>query len=139
MTHTYVVGAAVGLNSKTLPGLTFNIEASYTGCLICGAVYQSKIDRKVWQITQDEYHPFSHLLAAYSVTADRLRKTWSQNHSKLHPQWQHEQLKRSGQFCTPEAALKLTPLGVFALDATDDELPAAMLEAPRAPQDDVES
>lgn len=142
MTHTYVVGAAVGLNDRTLPGLQFNLEAAYTGCLICGELYQSRLDRKVFSIANDINHPLTYLLESYKLTADRLRKEWANAHARTHSESEHKALKESGQFCTPEAALKLTPLGIFPLDndqsAAAKEVADAMLQAPRAPVNDVQ-
>lgn len=124
------------MNAETLPGLQFELNAAYTGCLICGEVYQSRLDRKVLAITKDVNHPLRYLLDSYTITATRLRKEWSKKHARMHTEAQHVALRLSGQFCTPEAALRLTPLGIFSLDP-NDEVAAAMLEAPRAPLNDV--
>lgn len=133
---TYITGAAVGL--KSLPGLVFELEASYTGCMICGSLYQSILDRKIALLVREPDNPLNCFLDGYIIQAEKLRKEWAKTHSKSHPQEQHDSLKKSGQFCTPEAALKLAPYGIFPLDSSSDEVDHAMLEAPRAPLDDVE-
>lgn len=137
MTNTYVTGAALGLNAKTLPGLVFDIDACYTGCLICGEVYQSRLDRKVRRIKDGEMPNLLNKYESYVYLAKELRQRWTVEHAKTHTDQEHAQLKASGAFCTPEAALKLTPLGIFPLDDASDAT-IAMLEAPRAPLDDVQ-
>lgn len=141
---TYVTGMTMGLNAKTLPGLVFDVDASFTGCLICGEVYQSRLDRKCKRINDDLTHPQHHLLDSFMDMALNMRKQWDRSHSKTHTQQQHADLRQSGLFCTPEAALKLTPLGVIGLEHANTsstqatEVADAMYEAPRAPLNDVQ-
>lgn len=135
--NTYVTNAQLGLID--LPGLTFDPEASFTGCLICGQVYQSKLDRKIRQIRDTPQNPLNVYLESYLHNALQLRKNWDLHHSKTHTEKEHDALRASGAFCTPEAAIKLTPLGVFSVDHDlTGEVAHAMAEAPRKPTDDVE-
>lgn len=134
---TYVTNAQLGL--KDLTGLTFDPDASFTGCLICGEVYQSHLDRKCRKLRDEPLNPLNEFFEEYMYFTKELRRGWDVDHAKLHTQREHEALRASGMFCTPEAALKLTPLGVFSIDHHNEtELAAAMTEAPRAPQNDVQ-
>lgn len=150
--RTYVTGAAVGLNDKTLPGLVFNIRASYTGCMICGELFQSSLDRKLLRFTEQRNMKSPHrngnrpkhtpyqkdLIDRTALAANTLRKEWASTHAKTHTEAQHHALRISGQFCTPQAAERLAPYGIFPLNSTNEELDDAMFEAPRAPLNDVE-
>lgn len=134
--HTFVTGAAVGLNEYTLPGLVFNINASYTGCLICGTIYQSLLDRHSYRVSQ-RFNPSQIYLNKLIHDALLMRKEWDEQHAKTHTHQEHVRLKLSKQMCTPEAAVRLAPFGIFPL-APDSDVAAAMFEAKRAPIDDVE-
>lgn len=139
MNVPYITGAAVGLNDRTLPGLMFNINAAYTGCLLCGAVYQSILDRRVATLQIEVSNPLNTFIDTYIAQATQLRKQWAAQHGLTHPVSAHIALQKSGLFCTPEAALKLTPLGIVGLNHTpNSDVAQAMFEAPRAPTDDVE-
>lgn len=121
----------------TPPGLTyemnetFNPRAAFTGCCICGVVFQSPLDRKV-------YHGYAS--PQEQVQATVARRNWSQQHaSKMHTQKEHDDLAASGRFCTPEAAHKLAPYGVVTLsDSFHEENRAAQEEAPRLPEKEPE-
>ena len=130
----YMTGAQIGLTS--LPGLQFHPSASYSGCKLCGKVFQSNLDRKLFALLNEPIKD-DQLIERVKVQADYLRQMWREEHSKTHPEEEHRSLKLSGEFCTPEAALKLVPLGITPLQH-EGEVAAAMLEAPRAPLDDVE-
>ena len=68
-----------------------------------------------------------------------VRENWSFKHSRTHPDHQHVNLALSGNFLTPEAALKLVPFGITPLSdiVLDDEVESAGKEAPRAPHQDA--
>jgi len=121
----------------TPPGLShemrdvFNPRAAFTGCCICGTVFQSELDRKV-------FHGYAS--PQEQVQATVARRNWSQHHAThSHTQHEHELLAASGRFCTPEAAHKLAPLGVVTLtDSFHEENRAAQEEAPRLPSSSPE-
>lgn len=104
----------------------FNPKAAFSGCCICGAVFQSPIDRKVYA---------GYASPAEQVSATVARRNWSNYHaSKMHTQKEHDQLAASGRFCTPEAAHKLAPYGIVTLtDSFHEENRKAQEEAPRLP------
>jgi len=67
-------------------------------------------------------------------------REWRNRHNKMHTEAEHRAFRASGRTFSPEAALKLAPYGLVSLDdAQEDEVAHAMLEAPRAPVDDVET
>lgn len=112
-------------------GDIFNPKAAFSGCCICGAVFQSPLDRKVFQgwATPTE-----------QVTATVQRRNWSQYHARtMHTQKEHDDLAASGRFCTPEAAFRLAPYGIVTLtDSFHEENRKAQEEAPRTPTDEPE-
>jgi hypothetical protein len=104
----------------------FHPKAAFSGCCICGAVFQSELDRKV-------FHGYA--TPAEQVQATVARRNWSNQHaSKMHTQKEHDQLAASGRFCTPEAAHKLAPYGIITLtDSFHEENRQAQEAAPRLP------
>ena len=112
----------------TPEGMKFRPDRDYTYCRICGVIYQPELNRAEIQT------------AEVILEADLLRRDWSQRHARLHPQWEHEQLAKSGLHCTPEALEKLVPFGIIPVTdiIVSDESRAAGLEAKRMPDNDVE-
>lgn len=62
---------------------------------------------------------------------------WRKRHNRTHSTREHAALEKSGRMLTPDAAYRLTPFGFIDIDP-DEEVAQAMLQAPRAPVDDVE-
>ena len=114
----------------TPDGMLFRSDRDYTYCRICGVIYQPELNR----VPQDEY------TQQIVLAATILRREWSQRHARLHTSTEHRQLAASGRHCTPDAALRLVPMGIIPLTdiVFDDESEHAGLEAPRAPLTDVE-
>lgn len=109
---------------------TFNPHASFTGCQICGEVFQSELDRKTY---------LGYASPAEQIQATVQRRNWSQWHaSHSHTQKEHDMLAASGRFCTPEAAMKLAPLGIVTMsdNVFSVEHEQAQAEAPRTPVDE---
>jgi hypothetical protein len=108
-------------------GAKFDIGKPYTGCRLCGALYQTDADRNI-RSNQD--------------IIDRIaaRRDWSFKHARKHPQWEHEQLELSGAYMTPDAAMKLASFGIISLSdmALVDEHWHAGRESHRMPHNDVE-
>lgn len=69
------------------------------------------------------------------------RELWALKHARLHPQWQHDDFKRSGLFVTPAAAERLVPFGIIPVQDIVESVESAHagLLAPRAPIDDAET
>lgn len=115
----FITGATVGLN--TLAGLLFDPDKPFTGCRVCGAIYQSPQDRRYGDT---------------EVTREG-RRLWSVVHSRRHLPGEHVALAKSGKWCTPEAAKELAAFGVITLD-DGDEYVAALLESNPIPTNDAE-
>jgi len=118
--HLFVTGMAVGL--PDVAELKFDVNRPHTFCNICGAVYQTDLDRTA-------------NTAFLVLLAENGRKQWSHEHSATHSAREHKNFRDSGRFMTPEAATKLVPLGIIPLSDQlfDDEVDHAARTAPRAP------
>lgn len=125
--HLVATGLAVGL--KGLIGLKFDLDKPYTGCRICGTVYQSDTDRAL-----DSNDPIGHLVAT------ERRRLWSVAHASTHSTGEHVELAMSGRWCTPAAAYKMACLGIVPLSdmVLDEAVADALRKAPAVPTDDVE-
>jgi hypothetical protein len=128
-------GFAVGLNA--LEGLEFRTDRPHTCCRICGAVYQTDIDRH-----PEQYVNNSEFLSVEMVEtfATDKRRRWSHKHSKSHDYRTHELLGVSGLWCTPQAAHKLAAFGIIPLldMVLSNETEHALLESKAIPTDDAE-
>jgi hypothetical protein len=96
----------------------FDPNMPYSGCRICGQIYQTELDRNIKTLDQ-------------ALTASFGRAQWSKKHSKTHTTTQHRQLLISGRWCTPEAAQALASKGVISVVdlVMDDEISHAYREA----------
>ena len=123
-----MTGAMVGHSVLQADGMKFDPNKPYRGCLICGTLFQSTLDR------------LESPLPIQIQTASTLRHQWAHTHSNTHTDREHLALSLSGRWCTPEAALKFAPHGIYALGdmVMSDETAHAMRLAPRAPSDDVQ-
>jgi hypothetical protein len=110
----------------------FNVHADFSGCKICGEVYQSDLDRKVERGTATPKE---------RVQATIQRKNWTNHHAKQHTSTEHRQLALSGRFCTPEAAHKLAAFGIVTLsdNVFSDEHEHAQMTADRLPTNEIQS
>lgn len=114
--------------------LTINKDREFAACRICGAIFQSWLNTTA--VSDEEYKADPALeLAAALETME-----WRRNHNLKHSEATHRAFRASGLTFTPEAAHKLAPFGLVPVDdALAPEHACALLEAPRAPVDDVES
>lgn len=124
--HLYMVGAAIGLDS--IVGLEFDINRPYTGCRICGTVFQSKLDR-------------TFRTPAFEFQASEKRRIWSLKHARTHSRREHELLMLSGAWCTPEAAHKFAALGIIPVTdmVLNEGVRDALETAPSIPVEDCVS
>jgi hypothetical protein len=109
-----------------LTNFEFDSDKPFRACLICGAIYQSVMDRLP--------------LNSYEVALATVdRQVWADSHARRHTSKQHNELRRSGRFCTPEAAQVLAPLGIAPVSdmVMSDEHAHAISTAPRAPLSDA--
>lgn len=114
-----MIGTGFLVGRDLLINFKFDPAHPYAGCRICGAVYQSTINRT-------------------GSTAGLTE--WRVLHNKRHTEKEHLELVASGRNLTPEAAQKLATYGIidFTGLVLDNELAHAYAEAPRAPLNDVE-
>lgn len=108
--------------------LEFDPNFQYTYCRICGAVFQTRADRRLDQELED------------ILDNMEIRRNWSFQHSKTHSSREHALLQLSGLYVTAEAAHRLDAYGIKFVGAAviDDETKHALAEAPRLPSDDAE-
>ena len=68
------------------------------------------------------------------------RKEWSRIHAKTHTDREHLMLALSGLWVTPDAAYKLEGYGIHTIGSAtlNENVEAALREAPSTPQNDVE-
>lgn len=118
------------LGLTTLEGLEYDPHRPARHCRICGRSYQPRLARSAEWETSDEV----------KWAVEVLLQEWGVNHAKTHPQREHLRLRQSGRFLTPEATVKLAPLGIYPVQDMifSDEVAHAGLLAPRAPTDDAE-
>jgi hypothetical protein len=119
---------------QSLTSLTIRKDREFAGCQICGRVFQARLAVDLSDEEWDaEKAVFEHAVAIET-------REWRTRHSKQHSERVHAQFRASGRTFSPEAAHRLAPYGLVSLDdAQEDEVARAMLEAPRAPVDDVET
>lgn len=105
----------------------FRKDRDHTFCRICGKVFQPALNR-----LPDEYYGDS---AIYEAMLQR--RAWSEKHARTHPAREHELLRLSGRFVTPEAALALVPYGIIPVQdiVFSVEHEQAGLEAVRMPEE----
>lgn len=129
-----VVFAGSMVGREQLTGLEFNPVYFFSGCRICGAVYQEEADRNP-PADNDPERP------AWLHNQNERHIAWRESENNKHPMGVRQRLALSGEWCTPEAALKLAPLGIFSLTdlVMSNEVSAALREAPRAPDEDAQT
>lgn len=111
--------------------LSFRKDRRYAGCRLCGVLFQP---RAAIETPDDRY------TLALQVRVEAEIADWRKKHSRQHPDREHLSFSASNLTFTPEAANRLAPFGLVPIgDGEDPEIAVALLEAPRAPVDDVES
>lgn len=110
-------------------GLTYDPLRPARHCGICGDSFQPELARAKDYDTNAEVR----------LAVDIEIKQWTLNHNKKHSEREHIAHIKSGRLMTPEAAVRLIPLGIYPIDDLyfDEEIKQAGLEAPRAPQNDI--
>jgi hypothetical protein len=99
-------------------------------CGICGESFQPYLART------DEFLTDGEVQLAVQIELEE----WRRQHNNTHSEAEHVAFIKSGRLMTPEAALKLIPLGVYPVGdmaLEDEEIIQAGLEAKRAPFNDV--
>ena len=132
----------IGLNSL---GAEFDIDAEFAACRLCGAVYQSPLDRKVLDYVSKGYlYRVGNMWYGHSAgincyqDANWRRQRWRRLHERrYHTESEIAAFSKTGHAFTPEAAHRLAPYGIVPTGNMSDEIVAALFEAPRAPADDA--
>lgn len=141
----------IGLNSI---GSEFNTAAPFTGCRLCGDLFQHAEDRKCYEKMLTGVIAERRLMDGTSIFVgpeyymdmiDRCtlrRKRWVEKHnSEKHSNHEIESFAKhadkTGQAFTAEAAHKLGPFGITPLvsGSDDPEIVDALAKAPRAPNE----
>src|SRR5688500_15096981 len=146
-----LVGHGMAVGHDELTNLEFNVHGEYTYCRICGAIFQSELDRanvelreridaSTKALTVEQLRELTALYQKSLAIAQEKRRNWSKQHAKSHTDLQHQMMQYSGRFCTPEAAYKLAAFGIIPLSdmVLDDEIEGAMYESKAVPTDDAE-
>lgn len=155
MPEPLLLTTPVGLSSL---GSDFDPNAPFTGCRLCGDLFQHEEDRVCYEQLQAGViierrfldHTSYFIGPEYYVDMiDRCtlrRKLWLKRHNRVnHSEAEIElfakQAAKTGQAFTAEAANKLAPFGITPLvSSTDDpEVVDALAKAPRAPSIDAHS
>jgi hypothetical protein len=119
---------------QSLTSLSIRKDREFAACRICGVVFQSAL---ALNVTDDEWKN-DEALFEHAVAIET--REWRTAHNRKHSEKVHRQFVESGRTLSPEAAHKLAPFGLVPIaDADDAEVAHAMLVAPRAPYDDVET
>lgn len=123
----YMLVPPIGISERD--GFTYDATRPARHCGICGASFQPALARSAQYATSKGVQ--------YEV--EMLLRDWAKLHNSRHTLAQRIEHAKSGRLLTPEAAIKLIPLGIYPLaDLTlDDEVIQAGMEAKRAPSDDV--
>lgn len=119
--------------AQSLTTLTVRKDRNLAACRLCGDVFQPR-----WFTEADDLQFAARVDKRY-YGEDEIR-SWRDIHNRKHTEREHLALAASGLTFTPEAATRLAPFGLVPInDAEVPEIKQALLEAPRAPVDDVET
>ena len=150
MPEPLLLSTPIGLESL---GSDFDPNAPFTGCRLCGDLFQHEEDRICYEQLQAGIIVERRLLDHTSIfigpeyyvdMIDRCtlrRKLWikehnAEKHSELEIARFAKHADRTGQAFTAEAANKLAPFGITPLASgiDDPEIVDALAKAPRAPK-----
>lgn len=140
MTNKPILLAQAGRDA--LVNYEFVLEAPWKACRLCGAVYQSDLDRQAYAFYQNDEHYMAQFI---ELAGRRRRERWLKLHNRRrHPNYFAEvrQLESSGLPYTPEAAQCLSTYGIIYMGDVpskyENEIADALFEAPRAPINDAD-
>lgn len=122
-------GPAITRGEANALGMDFDPNSPYSGCRLCGALFQSHLDRSPVKSLEQE------------IQAVTWRREWTLKHAKTHPTHEHVALEKSGMWATPDATVRLASVGVVPVSdiiISKDGNEQAGLEAPRVPTHDSE-
>jgi hypothetical protein len=146
-TERIIVHQPIGLDSL---GSTFNAEAPFSACRLCGVLYQSEADLEQYNmwVTYERFsrsviEEYPEAFKRYKVLEEKAferRIRWRVAHYKrYHTDAEVDSLIATGFAFTPEATYKLTSYGIFPIGNMHEEIIDAMATAPRAPEQEHES
>jgi len=127
MPRLHLVVGPVGIGPTN--NFTFDMTRPARHCGICGDSFQP------WLARTDEYLTDGEVQLAVQIEIEE----WRRNHRKKHTEAEQKALTDSGNMMTPEAALRLIPLGIYPIGdmLVDEDIAQAGREAPRGPFNDV--
>jgi hypothetical protein len=128
LSNLYLETSIVGKSELT--NFLFEPNRPARHCRICGDSFQPVLARDPHFSTDKDIQ----------LAVEILLQQWSDIHNnRAHSAREHLEFQASGRFMTPEAALRLIPLGIIPLQdmVFSAEHVQAGLEAKRAPTDDV--
>lgn len=144
-----LISTPIGLSTL---GAEFVVEAPFSACRLCGAIYQSPLDRLCYEYLKDHrlqeivdrsngesmFIGDEHACRVLDEATDR-RKRWRELHERrYHTEQEVFALHQTGFAMTPEAAHKLAPFGITPLGNMHEEIVDALFTAPRKPENDAE-
>lgn len=130
--NVIVFGPSLTTGESRALGMDFDAQSPYSGCRLCGALFQSALDRTPVKTLEQE------------IQAVTWRREWTLKHAKEHPTQEHIALERSGMWATPEATQKLAAVGIVPVSDIvrsqhgDGSHEQAGLSASRVPVEDSE-
>lgn len=127
MPSIYLHVPPIGIDESD--GFTYRGDRPASHCKICGDSFQP------WLARTPEYDYDGEIRLAVEIEL----KEWRDKHNRTHSEAEHLALIESGNMMTPEAALKLIPLGIYPIQdlAMNDEVAQAGRESKAMPNDDV--
>jgi len=125
--HLHIEGGLIGTPKDT----NFDQRYPHSFCYMCGAVFQSDLDRVDNPNFKTRYN------------ADSLRSIWRHKHSDSHPMQDHIEYRAAGRLFTPQAIQRLSTYGIYPVSdqVFSEEHEQAAATAPRFDNninDDVE-
>jgi hypothetical protein len=125
----YIHAPIIGISAND--GFEFRWDRPARHCRICGESFQPTLARS------HDYDSSAEIQWAVEI----MLQEWATGHNKQHTERQHRQFKKSRRFLTPEATIRLAPMGIIPVQdmVFDEEVAQAGLEAPRAPFNDAQT
>jgi len=119
--------------------LTVRKDRNLAACRMCGDIFQPLY---FIEATDEQFNQTDMDTLSKKFQAEQEIMSWRVRHNRKHTEKEHFDFATSGLTFTPEAAKKLAPFGLVPvgdLTVVNSEVGQALAEAPRLPNDDVET
>lgn len=144
-----LLATPIGLNDL---GAKFRLEAPFIACRLCGALYQTDLDRLAKDYLEsgrisEHFNPLSResyftgdeqAIRVLDESTERRNRWHSLHERRYHTEAEIEALTKTGFALTPEAANRLAPYGITPMGKLHTEIDDALFTASRAPSSDAE-